>query len=362
MSNMLRMHPSILSISELWMSLANRGFVHGAMDGPGFWRLLTTPAPAQAPVFQPPIYQSPTVGIFAAGSPNRDPIISPSSGFVGGDLETSLGMAEYLYDHSREGALPIGSVPPLMTIVLPHLTDTPEAALDALAPHIRTRPHAPVADHYHHLFQLLMAMFGKTRWVERSGASVIFAPPILRLFPDAKIVHLTRDGRETALSMARHGGLRMFMRAWVQFQRVGIDILRPPTLMGDSRLLYWLEKLGLWFINPEKAMSRPVSLDLAGRFWSAMVVAGLETIHRLPDHRLLTLRYEDLVRQPRTAMQDFADFMGQDPGDARWLDTASGLPKRQPPKWQALPPNDQASLSDACAPGMAALGYSTDGL
>ncbi len=324
-SNILNSHADILSISELWMSLANRGFVHRRMNGEGFWRLLTKPAHAQRHVFRP------------------------------------CGMDEYIYDHDRPEALPVGAVPPIMTIVLPHLTRDPEMVLAKLEAPVRAHPDAPIEDHYHHLFQLLMAEFGKTRWIERSGASVIFAPAILRLFPDAKIIHLTRDGRETALSMARHGAIRMFMRSWVQFRRVGIDMMRPPTLMGESRMLYWLEKLGMWFINQEAAMAQPVSLTLAGRFWSEMVAAGLEGLAGLADDRLLTLRYEDLIANPRTTIKTLTDFVDPALNDADWLAEAARMPRAMPPKWRALPEAEQAELTAACTPGMQALGYATVG-
>ena len=44
---------------------------------------------------------------------------------------------------------------------------------------------------------------GKPSWVEKSTQTVVAAPVLLEMFPDAAIVHLVRDGRDVACSIAR---------------------------------------------------------------------------------------------------------------------------------------------------------------
>ncbi len=44
---------------------------------------------------------------------------------------------------------------------------------------------------------------GKPGWVEKSTQTVVAAPVLLAMFPDAGIVHVVRDGRDVACSIAR---------------------------------------------------------------------------------------------------------------------------------------------------------------
>jgi|RhiMetdeSRZDD1v2_1073273.scaffolds.fasta_scaffold73998_4 hypothetical protein len=44
---------------------------------------------------------------------------------------------------------------------------------------------------------------GKPSWVEKSTQTAVGAPVLLTLFPDAGIVHVVRDGRDVACSMAK---------------------------------------------------------------------------------------------------------------------------------------------------------------
>jgi hypothetical protein len=44
---------------------------------------------------------------------------------------------------------------------------------------------------------------GKPNWIEKSVQTVVAAPVLLAMFPDAGIVHVVRDGRDVACSIAR---------------------------------------------------------------------------------------------------------------------------------------------------------------
>jgi hypothetical protein len=44
---------------------------------------------------------------------------------------------------------------------------------------------------------------GKPNWIEKSVQTVVAAPVLLSMFPDAGIVHVVRDGRDVACSIAR---------------------------------------------------------------------------------------------------------------------------------------------------------------
>jgi hypothetical protein len=53
------------------------------------------------------------------------------------------------------------------------------------------------------LLDPVAAAAGKPRWVEKSTQTVVAAPVLLQMFPEAGIVHVVRDGRDVACSIAR---------------------------------------------------------------------------------------------------------------------------------------------------------------
>lgn len=324
MSNIMRSHEDICSISEFWMSLANRAFIANRLDGPAFWRLLTVGGQAHRLVFTPDA------------------------------------MDEYIYDHSAPGARAVGDVPPIMAIVLPHLTADVETVYRDMEAAILPLPERPYAQHVRFLFDWLTEYFGKKLWVERTGASIIFAPALMRLFPEAKFILLARDGRDVALSMSRHGPIRMFIRFWQRFRWLGMNILRPPFLLGEVKALVWLEEVALRLINPRAAMANPVPLDLAGRFWSEMVSAGMDALDRWPADRVHKMRYEDLTANPRLTIRQLTDFIDPALASDDWLDKAARLPTNRPAKWQALDAAEQQLLAAGCAHGLKRLGYRQD--
>jgi hypothetical protein len=53
------------------------------------------------------------------------------------------------------------------------------------------------------LLDPVAAAAGKPSWIEKSTQTVVAAPVLLQLFPDAGIVHVVRDGRDVACSIVR---------------------------------------------------------------------------------------------------------------------------------------------------------------
>ena len=105
--------------------------------------------------------------------------------------------------------------------------------------------------------------------------------PILRqIFPDAKYIHLVRDGRAVAYSLLHV--------AW-----------------WNDHVLYWAGKTPRQMIA---AGSNP--LELAARNWFEEMQTLAQGIALIPDGQLLEVRYEELLRDPYVQLQRILDFMG----------------------------------------------------
>ena len=80
--------------------------------------------------------------------------------------------------------------------------DQLDAALDAFASASGDRVAAG-RDLVQTLLDPVAAAAGKPSWVEKSTSNPVGAPVLLAMFPDAGIVHVVRDGRDVASSIAR---------------------------------------------------------------------------------------------------------------------------------------------------------------
>jgi LPS sulfotransferase NodH len=107
---------------------------------------------------------------------------------------------------------------------------------------------------------------GAVRWAECTPDNVFYMSEIKASFPEARFIHMVRDGRDVALSLAKQG--------WI-----------PPYRWDRER--------------PHV----PAAL-----FWERAVQAGREEGSRVhPDY--LEVRFEDLVRDPEAALAQVATFV-----------------------------------------------------
>ncbi len=131
----------------------------------------------------------------------------------------------------------------------------------------------------------VMRFAGKRRFIaEYSGWSRI---GFLRaVFPDARFIHIVRDGRAVANSLTKVA----WWRGWqgVDNWRVG----RP-----SEELLRQLERYDFSF------------LALAAVHWKILVNNILEQSSNLPENQSLLVRYEDLVTDPLGTVDRCAEFL-----------------------------------------------------
>jgi hypothetical protein len=126
------------------------------------------------------------------------------------------------------------------------------AALDRIEPF-------SAADGFRAMYRLYAARFGKPRWGDKTPMYALHLPVIAACLPEARFVHLIRDGRDVALSLRQ---------TWFS----------PGTSMA-AQAGHWLQ------------------------FVSAARRDGPTT------GRYLEIRYEDLVRDPRRTLEAICAFI-----------------------------------------------------
>jgi hypothetical protein len=273
-------------------------------------------------------------------------------------LKDGLVVDEALYPYDAPGSrFQAANMPPIMAVTLPHLTNNPEALYDELEPVIRALPRMPLADHYRTLFNYLAKKFNRNVWVERSGGSLMHAAKLLRLFPEARVIHVYRDGRDTAMSMQNHHNFRVLIGSILKCRRVGIDAYRGFLATRGNMLEVWGLAILFRCLDIQKLAGPGLTLNDFGEFWSRLILIGHKVFGTFPADRLLNVKFEEMQQQPLEKLRELIRFIDPSLEDLHWLEQASAIPKPARSKFTTLPAADQKALTKACAPGLELLGY-----
>jgi putative sulfotransferase len=321
-SNMLRLHPDILSLSEFLIMLMPGAFLGGRspITGAQFWSLLSTP--------------------------RKRMTLMQRHGIV---------FDEVLYrpGPGRRFSLETG-VPPILLTALPHLSDEPEALYDEIQEFSMAQGTYGVGRHYIRLFDWLTERLGHKVWVERSGSSLVHLEEYMANFPGARFVHLYRDGRECAISMGRHSAFRLSMITGELQRAIGVDPFNtdePPHAEAPPGFEMFMPDT----FDRDAFWKYDVSLEKLGAGWSTQESHALGLMAQLPANRVFQLRYENLVAHPREELTRLIRFVGLPEPGANYLDRAAAIVRIKPPAWPQLPASQRESLNEACKLGMGLL-------
>ena len=309
-SRMVAEHPRVLMIQEFLAGLERRHAVsHEPIDGAAFATLLA--------------YSNRLAAMPAARS-----------------REIPEGLLRQAPERFRESGMPT-----IMGIALPALSDDPLALYDAILAEVETWPRRHLAVHYRTLFEWLRDRFDRDVWIERSGISIEYLRELREFFPDARFLHIHRDGPGTALSMQRHPWFQLLVS--FHFDPPTREELEQTELAGGTP-------------SPDDSISRRLfkkqpPLRCFGEYWSYMIEMGLRELPHLDRSQYLDVRYEDLLADTSQELTRLATFF-EIPADPGWLERAAKLSRSDKSPFDDLPPEDQRALLEACEPGEILLG------
>jgi hypothetical protein len=244
---------------------------------------------------------------------------------------------------------PDTGIPPICHCTLPLLSDDPDALFDLLAAEVPSWPMRSGADQFRSLFGFLAQHLGKRVAVERSGGSIVMMQILRDQFPEARFVHIHRNGPDCAVSMSRH--LTFRTRALQMMLR---RLEGQPA--GNEGIAEQFRTLVTHPVDIERLMSFPIPLTFFGNMWSFMIGEGLKVLADLPADRWTSIRYETVLTDPATELTRLADFIGVT-ATPEWLTTATALISRPGPVniSAELPPEVLAAVERECAPGAEAV-------
>lgn len=327
LSNMLREHPDVLSLSEFLVAVTDLGsrtalaFPETEVDADQVWSVLGACHPKAALM-----------------------------------LRHGIEMDEFLYAPTATSRFTrTTGVPAILLTTLPHLAAQPEALFDELREFVMTLEPRRAILQYRRVFEWLERRFARRVWVERSGGSLRAVPRLAESVPDARFVHIVRDGRDCAISMSRHTGFRLMMAATLMTAMLGYDPYDCDSRAGAEELPGHLHRLlpEHFDVNAFHAMDAPPALF--GMHWSGEIRRGLAALAALPQERVLTLRYENIQATPAACLRELIEFVDPSLVDEEWVQNSAAMVRPARSSWQQLPSEEQAPLVSACQPGFAAL-------
>jgi hypothetical protein len=240
-------------------------------------------------------------------------------------------------------------VPALMVSTIPMNSDQPLELYAELQEAVSAFLTQPRKQHFADLTDWLMRKTGKTEWLERSGPSAEYVPELVQQYPNAKYVHLHRNGPDNALSMMRNP----------YFQLVVSFFYNPPTREDLLATEYGGQR-----ITRTDTLSRRLSTDFLpperfAEYWSYELTLTYKALAQLNKDQYIDVRFEDLIAEPEATLVRIADFFELPQRDG-WVAEAASLITGLPDSgFDQLPEDVQNAIRRECATGELLLGRRT---
>ena len=314
LSRMLGEHPTTLSVFEFFNGLdMGKRFGSEAMDGKEFASLISQEHPFVTMVLR--------------------------RGYEVPEITYPFGpKAKY----KRDDGLPW-----ILVSTLPRLTDDPDSLFDETVAYAATLPKQPLPQQYRQLFEWLAQRLGRECWIERSGSSIDYIGSLHEFYPEARFLHLHRDGPETALSMREHHAYRLAISLMYQL---------PPNTRDSHADLGEIDKGDTADTISQLLESQP-PVEYFGRYWSQELVHGFRSLGKLNVNQYREIRFEDMVSKPKETLKEISDFFELPATEDGWIDRAAALVHGIPPtRFEKLPANEQELLTETCQVGGQLLG------
>jgi hypothetical protein len=213
----------------------------------------------------------------------------------------------------------------------------PQQGLDIIRAYVRAR-------------NLLLPPRGPVQLVEKTPENCLRLPFLLALFPAARILYLTRDGRSNVHSL---------IEGWKQPHLFpGYPVPEALAIPGYSR-----ERWAFTLIPGWRELAHSTLEEICAWQWircNEAVLAHRDATQGKVPH--LTMRYEDLVSQPAQLLPQIAAFLGLDfrRDLGRYADhlpqiNVVSTPDRE--KWRGQDPQAIARIDALIGPMMRQLGY-----
>ena len=166
-------------------------------------------------------------------------------------------------------------------------------------------------------FDRLAVNHGLTHVIEKTCANSLRVGFVDRILPDARFVHLVRDGHDVALSAAKRWTAPLDLQYVLRKARY-VPVLDLPYYATRylwsraHRLFSHEQRLASWgprFEGMSAAHREHSLIEVCGLQWQRCVERSDEALAQIDASRVYRLCYEDLVARPADKVLSLANFL-----------------------------------------------------
>ena len=179
--------------------------------------------------------------------------------------------------------------------------------------------------------------------IEKTCANTLRCEFVQRVLPEAKFVHIIRDGRDVAASASIrwNAGLDLeYLFKKARYVPMGDVPYYASRYLGSHfyRLTAGKKRLSTWgpkFSGMSQAFAEndlPVGCAIQ---WKTCVSSAIEQLSRLDQSNVMTVRYEEATANPALTLTNICQFVGTDVDAAAIEALTSRVSKKSVGKWKS---------------------------
>ena len=225
---------------------------------------------------------------------------------------------------------------------------------------------ARVVEYIRQRFASLRRKHPDSEIVEKTCANALRVDFVRAVVPEARFIHIIRDGRDVAASAAKRWAAELDLGYILRKARYvpATDVpyyagryawnRAKKFFGGEKRLATW----GPRFDGMESAFSEnslPVACAIQ---WARCLERASSAFARVPEGDVLTVRYEEIAARPRPSMERIFDFAGGSSSDDDLALAARSISSRSVGKWRSdLSLDDRTRIHRTVGETLDAHGY-----
>jgi len=221
----------------------------------------------------------------------------------------------------------------ILSYTLPFSDDDPVGCLKEYEQFCLEQPARVAAEHLVSFFEWMRQRFGGRLWVERTGGALSLTPEITEVFPNAKIIHCHRDGRECSIFMRNYPFFRMYHK-----------MLKEQD-----------------FVLEDWDFDEMPPLESIAQMWSDWVVMAEDALKPFPEEQKRWLSYEDLTTKTVQTLTNLILYVLDKDDlsevDRDWIKACVSQVTPSKKKLPFLSDEEKERQYAACKPGLERLGY-----
>jgi len=213
-------------------------------------------------------------------------------------------------------------------------------------------------------FEAYAQRLAKARFMEKTPSNCFRVPFVHAVLPDARFIHVIRDGRDVTLSAVRKWtsppdptAIRRRLRSFEIpladapfYAAAAVRDVIGRQVMPEKAFIWGPRYPGIRTVRAEQGVEVACAVQ-----WRESVRACLDGLAHVPAEQQIEVRFERLVADPEAEMARLLAFAGLDASDAVMAHARQTADAGAADRWRERPLSDE--VMEHLEPFQSALGY-----